>query len=115
VRRQTRTYILSSVGAILGALLAGLYVLRFMDVEGCKTSFDVTCTENFIRLPGIVFSWPVALAIVMTFGALLGAILGHAIGHRAERATPRNRQLILLGVTTLLIVLAGVAGGRFMR
>jgi hypothetical protein len=86
-----------------------------MDVEDCKTAFDVTCTENFIRLPGIVFSWPVALAIVMTFGALLGAVLGYAISRWAERAMPRNRQLVLLGVTTLLIVLAGVAGGRLMR
>jgi hypothetical protein len=113
VESRTRTSILSSVGTIVGALLAGLYVVRFMDVEDCKSSFDVVCTENFIRLPGIVFSWPVALAIVMTLGALLGAVLGLAISRVAERATPRNRGLALFGVLVLLIVLVGVASGRF--
>ena len=115
MRSRTRTYILSSVGTIVGALLAGLYVVRFMDVEDCKTSFDVTCTENFIRLPGILFSWSVALAIVMTLGALLGAVVGLAISRWAERAMPRNRQRVLAGVTIFLIVLAGVASGRYFR
>jgi ribose/xylose/arabinose/galactoside ABC-type transport system permease subunit len=85
---RPRTYILVGVRTILGAVLAGPYVVRFMDVQDCKTSFDVACTENFIRLPGIVFSWPVALVIVMTLGALLGAVLGLAISRLAERATP---------------------------
>ena len=87
MKRRTRTSILSSAGAILGAVLAGLYVVRFMDLESCKDSFEVTCTENFIRLPGIVFSWPVALAIAMAIGAPLGAVLGLVISRWAERAS----------------------------
>jgi hypothetical protein len=112
VRSRTRTSILSSVGTIVGAFLAFLYLARFMDVGSCKLS-DVTCTQNFVRLPGIVLSWPVALAMVMTLGALLGAVVGLAISRVAERATPRNRGLALFGGLVLLIVLVGVAGGRF--
>jgi hypothetical protein len=68
-----------------------------MDLESCNLS-EVACTENFVRLPGIVFSWQVALAIVPTLGALLGAVVGLAISRIAERATPRNRGLALFGV-----------------
>lgn len=85
-----------------------------MGVEDCKLS-DVACTENFVRLPGIVFSWPIALAIVMTLGALLGAVVGLAVSRVAERATPRNRGLALFVVMVLLLVVAGVASGRYFQ
>lgn len=114
MRSRARTLMLVSAGTILGAILAGVYVVRFMDVEDCGTSFDVSCTKNFIRLPGIVFSWPIALVIVMTFGALLGAPLGFAISRWAEKATLRTRQLTLTVVTVMLLVLVGVAGGRYL-
>jgi hypothetical protein len=113
VKARTRSQVLFSVGAIVGALLAGLYVVRFLDVEDCKRS-DVACTQNFIRLPGIVFSWPVALAVVMTLGAMFGAVGGLAVSRRAERASARNRALVLFSLMVLLVVFVGVAGGRYL-
>lgn len=80
-----RAWSFSLIGAlILGATVAALAV-RFLNTEDCKTSYDVVCTKNFVRLPGILLSPYVALAVLVMPGAVLGSGIGFAIGRGTDR------------------------------